>query len=34
MLTMSFKRDRSLSETNVTAYPSLPALAVRPTRWT
>lgn len=31
-LTMAFKRDRSLSVTNVTAYPSLPALAVRPTR--
>ena len=32
LLTMAFKRDRSLSVTKVTAYPSLPARAVRPTR--
>jgi len=32
ILTIAFKSDRSLSVTKVTAYPSLPALAVRPTR--
>jgi hypothetical protein len=29
--TMDFKSERSRSVTNVTAHPSLPALAVRPT---
>jgi hypothetical protein len=32
--TMDFKSERSRSVTNVTAHPSLPALAVRPTLWT
>lgn len=31
-LTMAFNKERSLSGTNVTAYPSRPARAVRPTR--
>lgn len=32
ILTIAFNRERSVSVTKVTAHPSFPALAVRPTR--